>query len=91
MTNEFDHIIRKTSSMLAIIATDIIADLDKRFNLSQSDIREAVRTVSVEDLEQFTEDYPDLSLHNNMILVYLIILSQQMGMRALSGFKSYDC
>lgn len=77
--------------MLAIIATDIIADLDKRFNLSQSDIREAVRTVSVEDLEQFTEDYPDLSLHNNMILVYLIILSQQMGMRALSGFKSYDC
>ena len=77
--------------MLAIIATDIIADLDKRFNLSQSDIREAVRTVSVEDLEQFTEDYPDLSLHNNMILVYLIILSQQMGMRGISGVKHYDC
>ena len=91
MTNDFDHIIRKTSSMLAIIATDIIADLDKRFNLSQSDIREAVRTVSVEDLEQFTEDYPDLSLHNNMILVYLIILSQQMGMRGISGVKQYDC
>ena len=73
--------------MLAIIATDIIADLDKRFNLSQSDIREAVRTVSVEDLEQFTEDYPDLSLQNNMVLVYLIILRQQMGIDS----KRYDC
>ena len=87
MTDEFTHMVKKTASMLNIVAADIISDLIGKFNMSDSEIRAAVKTVSVNELEDFTEEYPDLSLQNNMVLVYLIILRQQMGIDS----KRYDC
>lgn len=87
MTDEFTHMVNKTASMLNIVAADIISDLIGKFNMSDSEIRAAIKAVSVGELEDFAEDYPELSLQNNMILVYLIVLRQQMGIDA----KHYDC
>ena len=51
------------------------------------EIKEAARNVTASELEQFADENEAISVANNMILVYLVVLRQRMGL----DNKQYDC
>lgn len=87
MISDFSIILDKVGMGLDLIATNLIVDMIQKFGMDIKDIKEATRNVTASELEQFADENEAISVANNMILVYLVVLRQRMGL----DNKTYDC
>jgi hypothetical protein len=83
---EFEFISQKIQAMLAVITTDLVAELMGRFGLSEDEISRQVKLIEEGALESIIEDQA-LYHRLTMVLVYLALLKRQLGL----DVKTYDC
>ena len=86
MISDFSIILDKVGMGLDLIATNLIVDMIQKFGMDIKDIKEAARNVTASELEQFADENEAISVANDMILVYLVVLRQRMGL----DNKTYD-
>ena len=87
MIADFSIVLDKVGMGLDLIATNLVVDLIQKFGMDNEDIKKAVRSVTTSEIEQFAEENDSIFAAHNMILIYLVVLQQRMGL----DNKSYDC